>query len=373
MVVRIGTEIGGYGSHGTPTGVERVMREVHRHVTSFLERGVHELLPVITSPAAPQADRPLHSYVASDPLLNRSPVDIEDLDCLLILDPLAPIDFRSIDSLRRRRGLPVICMIHDIMPLQRADWFVPGAPPAFRRRIQEILHCSDHIVVPSHQVESDLRSLGWHIRPRIHVIGLGSWIDVQPPRRICDDPLRLIYVSTLAPRKGHRRLLAAYDDLKRRGLDVTLTLIGKVGWDVDDLLDDIESHPDFGTSLMWWRDVDDDLVCDHLRSSHIGVIPTDSEGFGLFVEEALSAGLMVVATDIPVFRERSNPNLILCPPSVDGLSSAIVEASTRQPTSLRSKDIRSMRDFARDLTSLIVEVGTWSPPEGHLDSSVWHL
>ena len=353
MKATVGSEVQSYRTSMAPTGVPRVMRETHRYLLPTLESWGAELVPVKTSERSETEGRHVDPYVGSDPVLARNFRWPEDVDLLLLLNPSTAIDFTRLVRVRRTRRLPIIAMINDLLPVRHPEWFPEGADLHYRVLFQQILHVADHVVLPSSHVLDDLKDLGWSVRPQLHVIHLGSSFEQRPPREMKGEVCELLYVSTLAPRKGHLRLLEAFDQLRASGLPVRLTLVGRVGWEVDDLLAVLRDHPELGESLRWLPNADDEQVAELLAECTVAVVPAEGEGFGLFVEEALTAGVMVVATDLPVFRERPNRNLILCEGSVEGLASAIREACQRRPQVLAAGEVRSMRDFAEDLASLV--------------------
>lgn len=353
MTIRLGTEIGSY-RYAALTGVPRVLRETHRHLGPALARRGIELVPVVTSDRSDSPERDPHPYIASDPVLEKPITGPEDVDALLLLHPSPSIDFAGIASVRRLRPLPVIAMIHDLLPLVRPEWFLPGAERNFRVLVQQILHVADHIVVPSQQVADDYLRMKWRVAPSLHVLRSGTPFEQRPPRARRTTGIELLYVSTIEPRKGHGRLLDAFDSMCRQGVDVRLTLVGRIGWNVDRLVKRIRDHPRLGRELTWLPDADDMEVASMLEKCTIAVLPTEGEGFGLFLEEALSAGVMVVASDLPVFRERPNPNLLFFDDSPSSLVDTILTAAERTPTPLRPGDVRTMEDFSRDLHDLVV-------------------
>jgi glycosyltransferase involved in cell wall biosynthesis len=86
------------------------------------------------------------------------------------------------------------------------------------------------------------------------------------------------------------------------------------------------------------------------------VIPSDEEGFGMFLEEAITLGLKVVASDIPVFRERAQSNLFFAPLSAAGLAEGILQAAAAPWQSLADRPVRTMRDFACDFSNLVLGI-----------------
>jgi glycosyltransferase involved in cell wall biosynthesis len=206
--------------------------------------------------------------------------------------------------------------------------------------------------VTTEKVKSDILNLGWRSTADISVALLGSTWSRQSVSTHDLPRISLLYVSTVEPRKGHDILLDAFDLLLAQGEDVDLTLVGHEGWMVTDLVDRISRHDEFGSRLKWYRGIPDEEVRNLAREANIGVMPSRGEGFGLFIEEGLTLGLKVVASAIPEFLERSQPNLSFFGGSARSLADAIVQA--HETPYIEYSTPRSMRDFSYDL-SVIVE------------------
>jgi glycosyltransferase involved in cell wall biosynthesis len=163
-----------------------------------------------------------------------------------------------------------------------------------------------------------------------------------------------MYVSIVAPRKGHLLLLEAFDVLRTSGVPVELTIVGRQGWMVEDVAAAITTHPEFGRTLHWRRSATDADIAEVARRCHIGVVPAEDEGYGLFLDESLALGLACVARDIPVFRERAGyPNLTFFDGSAHALAEAVLEAQATPLQALAPGTIRTMTDFTDDLSGLV--------------------
>jgi alpha-1,2-rhamnosyltransferase len=122
-----------------------------------------------------------------------------------------------------------------------------------------------------------------------------------------DDPLPLptellghrylLCVGTLEPRKNHGLLLDAFDLLRTRYPDVSLVLVGKVGWRIDALVERIMGHPALGRRLFWFDQADDELLATLYRHAFVAVTPSFSEGFGAPVIEALAHGVPTLSSN----------------------------------------------------------------------------
>ncbi len=336
------------------SGIPRVVREAHVGLDAALRPQGIEIVPVVTrQPDSSVGPRDL-ATAATDPVLSRPVHELDDVDAFLLLGLTMTTDFGRILRLRRERHLPTIAIVYDILPVLHPEWFLPRAREHYRAYLQQLLRVSDHIVVTSAVVRTGLLELGWRIPGEIHVMPLGSTFAQQPPTSAAAPPLGLMYVSTVAPRKGHLLLLEAFDTLRSRGMDTRLTIVGKLGWMADELATAITSHPEFGSRLNWERNATDDDIVRTAHHCHVGVIPAEDEGYGLFLDESLTLGLTCVARDIPVFRERSQyPNLLFADGSAQGLADAILLAQA-PPRALAIGDIRTMTDFTNDLAAMVL-------------------
>jgi glycosyltransferase involved in cell wall biosynthesis len=110
-----------------------------------------------------------------------------------------------------------------------------------------------------------------------------------------------------------------------------------------------------GGRVKWISDANDEQIRAHVRKSTLGVFPSEDEGFGLFLEEALSLGLPVVVTDIPVFRERAQANMYFAEATAEGLAQTILDAH-RSPWKVPETPVRSMKDFVADFLQTVMPV-----------------
>jgi glycosyltransferase involved in cell wall biosynthesis len=333
------------------SGVQRVVRETHAAMVDALSPHGIDLVPFHTRPGQRGQAFRTNPYLASDPVLDRTPLAPEELDAFLFLDLHPRADFAAVHRERRRRPRPVVSVIYDIIPILLPDTFGKEAVRSFRAFVQQILAISDVIVVNSEQVRSDLLALGWRVPQELLVVPLGSTFRSRAPEPPPDGRLSLLYVSTVEPHKGHDLLLAAFDRLRSSGLDVDLTIVGRVGWLAEGISEAIRRHPDFGGRLRWYRNADDVTMTTLARASTVGVFPSQAEGFGLFLEEGLALGLKMVVSDIPVFRERPRENVFYADRTPEALADAIGRAHAAPW--VQPPPIRAMRDFGYDLAGVV--------------------
>jgi len=131
-----------------------------------------------------------------------------------------------------------------------------------------------------------------------------------------DRPL-ILAVGGIEPRKGSDTLMAAIAALRRRGArpgrrPVLAVVGGHSFQDYREYRDRVlSSLPGLGLRLdddvVLLGTVPDDELPGWYAAADVLAFPSTKEGWGLAVLEAMSAGLPVVASDLPVFREYLRP------------------------------------------------------------------
>lgn len=345
------------------TGVPRVALHLNSELVAPLRSRGFTLTRMHTWPDRPVDTSALPHFLASAEVMSLPLVPPEDAEVCLFLD-VSHVDFPRL-ARPELRGTPKVFFVHDILPVEHPEWFPEGASRGYRLFLRQVLAVADHLVVSTRHCVDRLRLLGWPSSAEVHVIPLGSHIPASAHRASCD-PARvpaadysLLYVSTIEPRKGHDLLLDAFDLLLRDGHDVRLTLVGRQGWDVarnwevGDLIRRIRKHPEFGLRLHWHESASDREITQLASTATHGVLPAIDEGFGLFLEEALSLGLMVVASDIPVFAERPHPRMRLAERTAEAFATAILTSRVTAELHGREAPVRTLADTAHDWAGLL--------------------
>ena len=94
-----------------------------------------------------------------------------------------------------------------------------------------------------------------------------------------------------------------FDKLWNKNIDVTLHIVGKVGWKVDELIKRINTHKEYNKRLFHFDEMNDKELDYCYKNSKILLSSSYIEGFGLPIVEGLNSQLPVLASDIPIHRE----------------------------------------------------------------------
>jgi glycosyltransferase involved in cell wall biosynthesis len=223
---------------------------------------------------------------------------------------------------QRRRGVQIIFVTYDLLPILRPELFSPTREvnQALLDWINTITVVSDAVVCISRTVADELH--GWLVRtkpqrPQPLALGyfrLGADLHASLPttgvpadaqiilEKLSSRPSFLM-VGTLEPRKGHRQALDAFELLWTDGIDANLVIVGAKGWMMDDLVDRLCKHAERDSRLFWLKGISDEMLEKIYRTARALLVASEAEGFGLPLVEAAQYGLPIIARDISIFRE----------------------------------------------------------------------
>ncbi len=208
--------------------------------------------------------------------------------------------------------------LHDLIPLRYPQYCVDYMPMVFRRWLEYAVLNSDLIVCNSKATADDLRAwiketdMEQVTSPCIEVVQLGCDL-----REIADDipvskhvksaigerPGAFMMVGTIEPRKGYGTVLDAFDLIWNSGVNTSLVIFGKRGWNTESICDRILKHEEFGKRLFWFEDASDIDLTHAYRNAACLIQASYCEGFGLPIVEAAQWHTSLILSDIPVFKE----------------------------------------------------------------------
>jgi len=132
----------------------------------------------------------------------------------------------------------------------------------------------------------------------------------------------ILYVGLVEPRKNLPLLLEAYCDLQKQGIPHTLVIVGRYGWDSEEVLKQVqELKLDQWVHFTGYVDHSELPAIYNLAS--LMVYPSLYEGFGLPVLEAMACGTPLVTTEVSSMPELVGEAGLLFPV---GDKEALVEA-----------------------------------------------
>jgi glycosyltransferase involved in cell wall biosynthesis len=159
---------------------------------------------------------------------------------------------------------------------------------------------ADRVVANSRFTLEVLAEVAPRLRRRSTVVpnAVRGPADPEPARAELTGPLRLLYVGRLSPRKGPQVAVATLQELRSRGVDARLTLVGSVfegyEWFADELRSTV-ADAGLGDRVEFAGFTAD--VWPHLAAADVALVPSiGDESFGnTAVEAVLAARPLVVS------------------------------------------------------------------------------
>lgn len=305
--------------HGT--GIQRVVRNLTREL--MLSESATELRVVPVAHDAGRIQR-VDGYcetVLGVPEGTTTPDSQFGVgDVLLLLDSAWDVPQRFDGSIHRMQaaGGRVGAMVYDLIPVRFPHYCVDYMPGIFGRWLSHMIRECDFLMCISKAVADDLRSWIYeHDLPhraglRIGYAHLGADLETADvPGQDVSEALvatfaraaTCVMVGTVEPRKRHDLVLKVFDRLWRSGSDLQLVIMGKRGWNTEDVVEEILEHPEYGSRLLWLDQASDADLDYSYANAYCLIQASDAEGFGLPIVEAARHGTPLVLSDIPVFRE----------------------------------------------------------------------
>ena len=222
---------------------------------------------------------------------------------------------------------PLVVTVHDVAFLHDPGKFTRQGVRVMRRSLEVIRDAATLVLTPSEASRRDLEAAGIDTG-RIRLIPLGvdasaaTTTDVEQVRRRYHLPDRFVlFVGTLEPRKNLRRLVAAVDRLDE---PLPLVVAGPDGWGPANPDGDRRSATQF---LGFVPAADLPAL---YAAATVFAYPSEREGFGLPVAEAMAQGTPVVTSAGTATEEVAAGAAVLVDPfDVDTIAAGLVDAQRR--------------------------------------------
>lgn len=194
----------------------------------------------------------------------------------------------------RRQGALFVPAVHDLIPIEHPETTRWLQRRMTRARVRNVGRLADGVLVFSQAVRASLACWLGQAMPPCAVAPLGLDLPAGvgtagPPYFLC--------IATIEKRKNHAMLLEAW---RRLGPDAPrLVLVGRRSFGATEALRLLPSLP----MVEERGHCTDAELAGLVAGAHALLLPSQAEGFGIPVAEALAAGTPVIASDIPALVE----------------------------------------------------------------------
>jgi len=239
-------------------------------------------------------------------------VEFQKQDWLLTVELFSAAERPGFAVWMERRECRSAAMFYDAIPLRfpHVTW-----PQSVQRHPghMKMLADFDRVFAISRASQADLTGFwSWQgVMPRAQVAPIEFGADFDGSPRVAASPSaktnarpQLLCVGIVEPRKNQGFLLEACEALWRDGLDFELHLVGRVNPHFGKPLEKRFKQTQQRESRFHFHAVASDATLRKLyREARAVCLPTQAEGCGLPLLEALWHGVPCVASDLPVLRE----------------------------------------------------------------------
>lgn len=209
----------------------------------------------------------------------------------------------------RHADVQPIYMVHDLIPITHPQYCRLGEADKHRLRMRTALETGTGIIGNSQATLDALNSFATSQElPKPPQIS--AWLGGAQLRLATDTPPPFarpyfVMLGTIEGRKNHSLLLDIWlDMIREHGASApTLRIIGQRGWEADTVFAMLDSNGFLRGHVIEINDCPDDELALHLVHARALLFPSMVEGYGLPLIEALGAGVPVICSNIPIFRE----------------------------------------------------------------------
>jgi len=281
-------------------------------------------------------------------------IPLTRLDILLI--PGGPwattVQLNLYQAEKKRLGYACYCICYDLIPIDYPEFCATGLSDVFAATYAKLSRLTDGFISISEYSSESIRAYEEknHIQRQFCMYKhwrLGDYDNdfqqcpASPPQEIVDVANKtgnsgfILMVSTIEPRKNQQSVLRAWRLAQELKADdnnefPALVFAGKVGWNSDNLISQIECLQKKGQSIYLLEEISDDSMNWLYSHCLFSVMPSYVEGWGLSITESMMRGSVCITSN----------------------TSSMVEAASGIAPLF---DAYSVRDLANLLTSFICD------------------
>jgi glycosyltransferase involved in cell wall biosynthesis len=225
------------------------------------------------------------------------------------------LDHEAMYRLAREHGVRIHMPAFDLIPIVMPQMNA-GQSHLVHRYYAEMAHYADTITSISEATTDALSAFYEHEQlptpvlatnplPGFELDEVGTG-DPTDRRHRLEGERFVLTVSTIEIRKNHLLLAKIWTECAREGIDLPrLAIVGRVGWDVAELMRWIEHAPELQDRVEIYADVEDDELVHLYHDALFTVFPSRAEGWGLPITESLTCGKVCIHSTDPAQLEAS--------------------------------------------------------------------
>jgi len=229
---------------------------------------------------------------------------------------------------------PLVVTLHDVAFLHEPEHFTRHGNRVFRASLDVIRRRADRVLCSSQATFDDVARAGID-ESRLRLVPLGVDVERADPTEVVRvrtayglPEQYLLFVGTLEPRKNLRRLIEA---VARLDDPLPLVVVGADGWGDSGIdLPDVSDGPS-GPAVRFLGFVPSADLAPLYAGAQVFCYPSEREGYGLPVLEAMAQGAPVVTSAGTATEETAGSAALLVDPfDIDDIARGISDALGRR-------------------------------------------
>lgn len=208
----------------------------------------------------------------------------------------------------RKRGVKLVFMVHDVIPITHPEFCRPAEKIKHHRRVDNMLSCGDGIIANSQftleALATEAKKLTVKMPSAVVAHLAPGFMPITDGSRPIETPY-FVVLGTIEPRKNHNLLFRIWRKLVEELGDYApkLVLIGRRGWECENAVDILERSEVLRGFIIEKNACSDAELSTYLHHAQALLFPTLVEGYGMPVIESLMVKTPVIATNLSVFHE----------------------------------------------------------------------
>lgn len=280
---------------------------------------------------------------------------------LLLIDSNWTRDALILSKFFKNDGHRVVSVFYDLSPILEPDFFDYGVSNNFKTYWFEQLRYSDLILSISKTISDEFQfyikenKIKTNKNIKFDSIKLGcNFIKTESLNiEVVRQKNKFLVVGSIEPRKNVSTILNAFELLWQDNSDFSLTIAYNNHWQEKSLLSILKKHPLLNKKLfLIYGSSDRELAIEYLSSNAL-ISASIYEGYGLGLAEALNFGCKVFASNIPVYKELFQDNIIFFENNARALKEAIINEANSNTSKKTFKPIswqKATNDLIRKIS-----------------------
>ena len=273
----------------------------------------------------------------------------------------------------RGLGVRVAAIFHDAIPVSHPH-LVDSSTAQNHADYLRAISQADVVLATSRYAAQGYRNIATNAQPAPTICALPAEI-LSTPRTLnsSDDGctrLHILCVSTLEPRKNHKLLIQAFEDIcaSRPELDLHLDLVGDAFPASPQIAATVLEAAKKNPRIRWHGRVEPNRLRELYRRSRFTVYPSFLEGFGLPVLESLWLGKPCICANYGAMAENAADGGCLTldvsnrQALVNGILTLATQVELRRSLTEQAthRALKTWKDYAREISGILA---SFRPPE----------